>query len=97
MNDNKDKVISLHWFRQDLRVHDNAALMAAAAGADRLYPVFIFDGKVASEYEFHYYLFQLLQLPCWSSTSIVAHSRNCDFGEVLQIYLLPTCGYWLSL
>lgn len=43
------KVIAMHWFRQDLRVHDNPALCAALDGCDEFYPVFIFDGKVASE------------------------------------------------
>ncbi|XP_067947686.1 cryptochrome-1-like [Watersipora subatra] len=43
-----DKVVAVHWFRQDLRLHDNPALCAALDGADQFYPVFIFDGKVAS-------------------------------------------------
>ena len=43
-----EKVISLHWFRQDLRVHDNPALLEALKDCDEFYPVFIFDGKVAS-------------------------------------------------
>lgn len=41
------------WFRNDLRVHDHPALMAAIAAADRIVPLFIFNqalltGKHAS-------------------------------------------------
>jgi deoxyribodipyrimidine photo-lyase len=31
------------WFRRDLRMHDNPALASAAAGADRVVPVFVFE------------------------------------------------------
>ena len=33
----------LHWFRRDLRLHDNAALAAACDGGRRIVPVFILD------------------------------------------------------
>lgn len=33
--------LALHWFRRDLRLHDNPALSAAAATADRVLPVYI--------------------------------------------------------
>ena len=33
----------VHWFRNDLRLHDNTALAAAAAGADELLPLFVLD------------------------------------------------------
>ncbi len=35
--------IAVHWFRADLRLHDNTALHAAASVADVIVPVFIFD------------------------------------------------------
>lgn len=50
----KPKVVALHWFRQDLRIHDNPAMLAALDGCDEFYPVFIFDGKVASKYHIQY-------------------------------------------
>jgi deoxyribodipyrimidine photo-lyase len=34
---------AVHWFRNDLRLHDNTALNAALARADELVPVFVFD------------------------------------------------------
>jgi deoxyribodipyrimidine photo-lyase len=34
---------ALHWFRNDLRLHDNTALLAAVGRADQLLPVFIVD------------------------------------------------------
>ncbi|NXS50437.1 CRY1 protein, partial [Balaeniceps rex] len=34
---------SIHWFRKGLRLHDNPALLAAAANCCRLHPLFIFD------------------------------------------------------
>lgn len=36
---------SILWFRQDLRLHDNEALLEAARNADELIPVFIIDYK----------------------------------------------------
>ena len=36
----------LHWFRRDLRLHDNTALARAAAAADRLVPVFVVDDAI---------------------------------------------------
>ena len=49
---------ALYWFRNDLRLHDNPALMQACAQADALLPVFCLgsasaarpDGAFASEY-----------------------------------------------
>jgi deoxyribodipyrimidine photo-lyase len=38
--------ISVLWLRRDLRVHDNPALLAAAAGSDQLLPVFCFDPRL---------------------------------------------------
>ncbi len=35
--------IAIHWFRADLRLHDNSALDAACREADVVVPVFIFD------------------------------------------------------
>lgn len=34
---------AIHWFRKGLRLHDNPALLAAAAGCHRLHPLFILD------------------------------------------------------
>lgn len=34
------------WFRQDLRLHDNEALLDAIASADEILPVYIFDERV---------------------------------------------------
>ncbi len=36
---------SILWFRQDLRLHDNEALLEALRNADELIPVYIFDIK----------------------------------------------------
>lgn len=35
------------WFRQDLRLHDNPALQAALADADRIIPIYIHDENIA--------------------------------------------------
>ncbi len=35
----------IHWFRRDLRVADNTALLAAARDGDRVVPVFILDDR----------------------------------------------------
>ncbi|XP_049655888.1 cryptochrome-1-like isoform X4 [Accipiter gentilis] len=34
---------AIHWFRKGLRLHDNPALLAAAADCHRLHPLFILD------------------------------------------------------
>lgn len=36
----------IHWFRNDLRVHDNEALTDALQLADEVIPVFIFDDRI---------------------------------------------------
>lgn len=36
------------WFRQDLRLHDNEALVDALASADEIVPVYVFDERVFS-------------------------------------------------
>ncbi len=37
----KTMKLAIHWFRRDLRLHDNTALAAAVATADEVVPVFI--------------------------------------------------------
>ncbi|XP_064627146.1 cryptochrome-1-like isoform X2 [Lineus longissimus] len=46
--------VSVHWYRHGLRLHDNPALVEAIRDADEVYPVFIFDGKVAGTYSAGY-------------------------------------------
>jgi deoxyribodipyrimidine photo-lyase len=36
---------ALMWFRDDLRVHDNATLASAVTDHDRVVPVYVFDGR----------------------------------------------------
>ena len=38
---------SIFWFRRDLRLADNPALLAAIAEADEIVPVFIMDDAIA--------------------------------------------------
>lgn len=42
----KKPVVSMHWFRKGLRLHDNPALLAASQKENiaKLYPVYIMDG-----------------------------------------------------
>ena len=37
----------IHWFRQDLRLHDNHALTSCQDEVERFIPIFIFDGVTA--------------------------------------------------
>jgi hypothetical protein len=41
-------VRAIHWFRSDLRLRDNTALAAAAARADEMAMVFVFDDRLLS-------------------------------------------------
>ncbi|KAK7109435.1 cryptochrome-1-like [Littorina saxatilis] len=43
----KKKIVSVHWFRHGLRLHDNPALLESLRNADEFYAIFIFDGEVA--------------------------------------------------
>jgi deoxyribodipyrimidine photo-lyase len=38
--------VAIHWFRADLRLHDNSALHAACTEADAVIPIFIFDPAI---------------------------------------------------
>ena len=42
---------ALVWFRRDLRVHDNPALLAASRSADRVVPVFIWDPEADAPWQ----------------------------------------------
>ena len=42
---------SIHWFRQDLRIHDNPSLLEACK-FEKIYPVFILDTKNNSKMEY---------------------------------------------
>ncbi|CAM9759035.1 unnamed protein product, partial [Phaeothamnion confervicola] len=41
-------VVSVHWFRKGLRLHDNPALLEACRGAEQVFPVFVIDPHFAS-------------------------------------------------
>ena len=41
--------ISLFWFRRDLRLHDNAGLLAALQSGHPVQPIFIFDTEILDE------------------------------------------------
>ncbi len=38
--------ISIMWFRQDLRIHDNEALWEASRTAEKLIPIYVFDERL---------------------------------------------------
>ena len=43
--------VAIHWFRKGLRLHDNPALAAAAAGAGAVLPVFVLAPRRADPAE----------------------------------------------
>jgi len=43
---------SIVWFRRDLRLHDNPALMAACKECDEIIPLFVFDEPLLQSHEF---------------------------------------------
>nr|AWY10935.1 photoreceptive cryptochrome [Hermissenda crassicornis] len=45
-NENRN-VVTVHWFRHGLRLHDNPALLEGLENCQEFYPIFIFDGSVA--------------------------------------------------
>ncbi len=44
------KKTGIHWFRTDLRIHDNPALFTCLDEVERFIPIFIFDGKTAGRF-----------------------------------------------
>jgi len=44
-------LIRIHWFRRDLRLFDNAALLQALSGDDPVVPIFIFDTEILNQLE----------------------------------------------
>jgi deoxyribodipyrimidine photo-lyase len=47
---NQQSGIALLWFRQDLRLHDNPALIAALGGAPHVVPVYVLDDESAGHW-----------------------------------------------
>lgn len=43
--------IAIHWFRRDLRLHDNAALFHALSSGTPVIPIFIFDSNILDKLE----------------------------------------------
>jgi deoxyribodipyrimidine photo-lyase len=82
--------LSIFWFRRDLRLEDNAGLMAALQSGNQVVPLFIFDQTILSKLEvmdprlnfIHEQLKKLnLQLAPYES------SLQCEIGEPLDIWL----------
>jgi deoxyribodipyrimidine photo-lyase len=45
------KSVAIHWFRRDLRLHDNNALYHALQGENPVLPIFIFDSSILDKLE----------------------------------------------
>ncbi len=45
------KSVAIHWFRRDLRLHDNNALYHALQGDNPVLPIFIFDSNILDKLE----------------------------------------------
>ena len=45
------KSVAIHWFRRDLRLHDNAALYHALNSKQPILPIFIFDSSILDKLE----------------------------------------------
>ena len=45
--------IAVFWFRRDLRLEDNTALIQALNGPYKVLPIFIFDKNIISELDKH--------------------------------------------
>ena len=43
--------VTVHWFRRDLRLHDNHALLAALRSGHPVLPIFIFDTNILDDLE----------------------------------------------
>ncbi|MFZ1688402.1 MAG: deoxyribodipyrimidine photo-lyase [Flavobacteriales bacterium] len=49
MKRGKGPPVTVHWFRRDLRLHDNHALLNALLSGNAVLPVFIFDTDILSD------------------------------------------------
>jgi len=45
------KQVAIHWFRRDIRLHDNAALFHALSSGTPVIPIFIFDSSILDKLE----------------------------------------------
>jgi deoxyribodipyrimidine photo-lyase len=45
------KQVAIHWFRRDMRLHDNNALYNALQGENPVLPIFIFDSSILDKLE----------------------------------------------
>lgn len=83
MTIDNEKVV-VHWFRRDLRLHDNTALNEALKSGSPVLPVFIFDANILAElprddarFSFIYdQLFSLEKVLSENGTSL-----HCFYGE----------------
>lgn len=48
-NDKSTNYYSIHWFRRDLRLDDNAALFNALKSGFSVLPIFIFDTEILDD------------------------------------------------
>lgn len=42
--------VAVHWFRNDLRLHDNPALIEAVNNVEKITAVYVFDETTFSKY-----------------------------------------------
>jgi deoxyribodipyrimidine photo-lyase len=93
--------VNIHWFRRDLRLHDNAALYHALKSGRPVVPVFIFDTNILDELEdkadrrveFIHAALQDLQekLVAMGSSLEVYHGKPAAvYQELLKKYTIET-------
>jgi deoxyribodipyrimidine photo-lyase len=93
------KQIAIHWFRRDLRLHDNNALYQALNSEKNVLPIFIFDSNILNKlenkqdarvqfiYESLYNIHQQLQKVNSGITILFGNPMDC-FKNLIEEYTI---------
>ena len=86
----KKPIVSVMWFRRDLRLHDNAALYHALRGGNAVLPLFIFDRSILDQLEdkkdlrVQFIHQQLLQMQ--GALEQIGSSIDLRYGTPLEVW-----------
>lgn len=86
-------MLSIHWFRRDLRLEDNASIYHALRSGLKVQPIFIFDKNILSQLDntedarVNFIYQNLVRL----------NSQLGEFGSSLKVYYGKPLGVWQQI
>lgn len=85
--------VCIHWFRRDLRLHDNTALFHALHSGYEVVPVFIFDTTILSLLEDK----KDRRVEFIHHTLAAMHKTLCEMGSSLVVYYGDPVEVWKEI